>query len=237
MRNRIIVLLLALQVAMLPRQGHGQGATPLVSITQLAGFQVCPDTVFHQQLVTMQVTFHNVGNTAMQVGDTLIVAWKNTDSVAVSVYQEDIASFGLTSNFNPNDTVSFVTTYTYDSTRYKTGSNIVVVWPRSSNSTTIAADYDTLTVCFNPILTLVAPVGPHNQSFTLSPNPFSDGFEVLTESPELIERVRIFNVLGELCLSRPYKGRMQAGVLSPGIYIVEVRLRGREAVYRRVLKR
>lgn len=208
-----------------------QGTTLSLSLTQLQGFTVCPDTVYHGQFATVQATVQNVGPDTL-IGDSLYLDWMSFDTVTVSM--ETIAAVYV-QQLLPNDTFGFVFTYQYDSMRYKYGGNIVVVWPRSGNSAGTAIDSVHLNICFDPYLTLVTPAGDPVPQVVLAPNPAGDMLTLHGHVAGLLEHVRIFDFQGRLVLWRRDRGPYDLRDLPAGLYVVEVKLRRHEALRRKLI--
>jgi hypothetical protein len=228
----LLPLLFACSIAT-PGSGWAQGIAYSLSVTQLGGYLLCPDTVYPGQ-ATIQVFLQNVGADTL-LNDSVFVTWMNADT-SVSVWKEDIAT-AFIQQLSPGAGTVLTSTVQYDSARYVSGSNIVVVWPRVGNTSANTADSLTLNVCFDQSLTLVVPVTPESEHVDLIPNPADDRFVIQLRRPELLEHVSIYNTVGAVCLRRTGAGPVDIAALASGLYVAELRLTNREVVRRKLFKR
>ncbi len=175
-----------------------------------------PDTVSTGDYIPVHVIVYNVGNTPYQ-GPLQIAmgAWGTT----TFLYFNNTPILIL-----PNDTISLVSSLGFyvDSTFFRQGNNVVVVWPYSSQlvtytSTIVNIWYNDLTVGIKDPQTI-----NHLQAY---PNPANDEL-MIHSSEELIEDVRIWSVTGQLMQINHYDGgadlKLSLQDLMAGYYTVEI---------------
>ncbi|GEM_PF-2374187 len=197
-----------------------QGTVTLLSVTQISGFPVCPDSAFEGQFYTLGIWVKNVGSDTLTSSDTVFVRLMNLDS-SVQITQEDIA----TSNFqmlSPGDSGVINIGYQFDNLRYKSGSNIVVVWPRVANVANSAADSLELLVCYVPIVSVGNEIKDPDD-FSVFPNPFSGMVTLMSQKENTAESVRILDGSGRIILQNlPFSGPLDLSKLNSGFYFIEI---------------
>ncbi|MGZ3902739.1 MAG: T9SS type A sorting domain-containing protein [Bacteroidia bacterium] len=130
-----------------------------------------------------------------------------------------IGSMTPTLTLAAGDTTSLDTTITTDSTKFKSGINTVVIWPR--NITTTFVTHDSLKVQ----VLILGYSGIEN--FTdhkpiLFPNPVQSRLFIQKRGQKLaFERVSILNFFGQVIHTEPFNGWIDVGNLSPGVYTME----------------
>lgn len=125
----------------------------------------------------------------------------------------------------PNDiTVFNVPLFYIDSTKFKPGVNIVVVWPTGSNNVAIVDSFRTYILIKDTSSLGFNNYADFNKNITIFPNPVLD--ELIIHYSGIkndIEQVRIFNVLGEqLFIGREDNRIINIKNYPEGIYFVEI---------------
>lgn len=198
-----------------------------LSITNITGFPIVPDSAFEGTLYNPQYRVKNLGNTVI-TNDTIFIELRNDSA---TVIQSVIASIPIQSLL-PNDSIDVTSNYSFLSSNYRTGSNIVVVWPRLSN-TGIVTTLDS--VIFNVFFVPLASTNQINQpseEFSFFPNPVSNEIFIISKNESFIERVRILNEIGQevFCMKR-FSKHLNVTFLPKGFYFLEIK--ARHGVYSR----
>jgi len=211
MKRRLKQLMTIALFALMSLSSKAQ--TPDLHVYALINF---PDTVSTGDLIPVNVIVQNVGNTPYQGPlQIAMAAWGTT----TFLYFNNAPIIIL-----PNDTVTLVdsTGFIADSSFFRQGNNVVVVWPYSSQSityttTTVDVWYNDLTVGIKEPLAI-----EHLQAY---PNPVKDQL-MIHSSKELIEGVRIWSVTGQLMQVSRHGGEADLQLslqdLAPGYYTVEL---------------
>ncbi len=181
-----------------------------------------PDTAYNGLSITPVIIVKNTGNVPFQgviqiaVGlDSATVQYLYSGSNVVSIL--------------PNDTVSLIggpggsTTYTFDSSFYRVGNNVVVVWPVSSAFLLVDTLHTNVYFTLNQIQSIRENDGI--KGLIAYPNPAIDYIQLY--SPEItLEYVRIYDLSGRTILNLPANDgndtRIPIEAIQPGVYIIEV---------------
>lgn len=111
----------------------------------------------------------------------------------------------------------------------------VYVCPKSGNYSVEISDTDGCVAMSNNVQVVVSGINElsDNLIFTIYPNPFTDDIFIrMNDNTAIIEEIQIYNVLGQLILSKQTEvlGRsflsLNVAALTPGIYFVRVRANG-----------
>ena len=206
--KQLITLLVLVMCSMATR-----AQVPNLQIAALISF---PDTVSTGDHIPVHVIVQNTGNTPYQGPlQVAMAAWGTTTFLYFN--QSPIVIL-------PNDTVTLIDTagFVADSSFFRQGNNVVVVWPYSSQlitytTTTVNVWYNDLTVGIKEPQAI-----EHLQAY---PNPVKDQL-MIHSSAELIEGVRIWTVTGQLMQISRHDGeadvRLSLQDLAPGYYVVEL---------------
>jgi len=110
-------------------------------------------------------------------------------------------------------------TLTIDS-RFRSGINTVVIWPRMGSTPFTTHDSLKLQVLVTGSFGISNPELLISQK--LFPNPAKQEIFIANTDPKFeIERVRIFNPEGKLQKDEPFKGKTDVSALSAGTYFIE----------------
>lgn len=181
------------------------------------GLNIYPDTLTLNDNYTHQVTIMNYDGASF-TGNIYLMAAIDTNGTLFSI---DTVGSVFVSGFGFGDTVSIFYNETYNIPNgYKTGDNIVVVWPISDAGTT----RDTLRKNIhldNPIS--VNSYADLDDGILIYPNPVHDiiYFEEKVIKNR-IKQVRILNMNGQVVLTQPSTKSMNIAFLPQGIYFIEI---------------
>ncbi|CAN5429783.1 hypothetical protein BH11BAC2_BH11BAC2_17310 [soil metagenome] len=195
-------------------QARAQGTIIHLDIDTLINF---PDSAFNGQIYSDPIVVRNTGNTPYQ--GTLQIAVKVDTNYAFIYFNQNLITI------LPGDTVQLVPSpgFTFDSALFRTGNNVVVVWPYSTQAITVDTLIKNVYFYANP------SIGVGEVSFIkglkLYPNPANDYLEV--ESKEIkLEGVRILESNGRLVRQELWyageKQRISIAELLAGCYLLEV---------------
>lgn len=207
-----ILVLLALLLFFLPKEKAE--AQVHLRIDALVNF---PDSANQGDIAFVTAIVQNVGNAPFQ--GMLSIAMIN-DSTFDYLYQ----NAGFTFTILPGDTISLSPPngYQFDSSVFRQGNNVVVVWPYTAQS--IIADTMTKNVWFNANAVQPVPEIPGFEGLMVYPNPASSFIQIY--SPKIpVEDVRIYSVEGKLLLEENLlfqNHRLSLECLEPGAYHLEL---------------
>jgi hypothetical protein len=221
MKRKLIVFIAALLLVCLTVQ---IGNSQKLKVTDLSGFPVCPsDSAFEGQVDSFSIQVVNLDINSVTVGDFLYVIFQN-DS-APSIKTDTVFSVYIDS-LQGQDTLNYTTApYTFTVSRYKTGNNIVVVWPKIANDTSSTADSLNICVFFVPLQSLNI-LNVFNSGFFIFPNPVIKLLNLSRGDGNSIEYVRITNDIGqEILFRRTIEKQLDVGFLSEGFYFIEIKER------------
>jgi hypothetical protein len=187
---------------------------------RVQSLQNWPDTAWHNLVLPVGAVIENIGNTAYYGPIQVIL---KTDPTTFS-YLYFNTSFNVT--LLPGDTVGLYppSGYLFDSSVFKPGNNVVVVWPHSAQTSVIIdSSYVNLFFDVNTFQGIQQPAEIRN--LLIYPNPAID--RIWIESPDVIvERVRILDLSGREIDSRDVGGvhRLDMSLvdLRSGVYLLEV---------------
>ncbi len=175
-----------------------------------------PDTVFQQQVVSMELLISNSGGFLFS-GDLLVLMHSLGDSTGA-----DTLYFNATYSISGNtfyDTIQI--THTFNAAELDAGDNIVVVWPSSAQSP-LAVNNDSLT--FNVFfLNTGIEENERQQALFIYPNPSGGIIHIVWTDSEKVEQVRIFDAIGaELLFYRKAINEADIRSFSSGLYFIDV---------------
>ncbi|MBL7923341.1 MAG: T9SS type A sorting domain-containing protein [Bacteroidia bacterium] len=209
--NRLLIFI-CLSVLLSPAKLNAQAHLRVSSLVNW------PDTVYANQILPVGAIVENIGTAAYQ-GPLQIVL--ETDSAYTYLYYNQSNTVLIL----PGDTLSFFPPggYLFDSTVFRPGNNVVVVWPYSAQAVVI--DTFSVTTYFNPNQLQGLDDPRPIPGLSIYPNPASDMAFIL--SPETsLESVRIWDVMGQemIFLSAGNSFRMELPLtgLPAGLYLLEI---------------
>lgn len=182
-----------------------------------------PDTAYNGLTVQPTIIVTNTGNAPFQ------------GVINIGLSRDSVSFQYLYSNNNPvllipGDTVQFTggpagtNGYTFDSTFYRVGNNVVVVWPVTTAFVAVDTLHTNVYFTINQIQSVHEKEGI--SGLLAYPNPASDYLLLYAPSTQL-EYVRIIDLSGREILTQEAgsnnKTRIPIDRLVPGLYILEVR--------------
>ena len=191
-----------------------------------------PDTINLNDSYTHQITITNYSSTILN-GNIYLIAGIDTNGILFSV---DTVGSVFVPNFGLGDTVSIFYNETYSLPNgYKTGDNIVVVWPVSDFGTT----RDTLrkNVYINDPIS-VNEIKVVDEQLFIYPNPFRDHFFIQNVSIKKdIKQVKIFDANGRLVYNEKYNKEIKMGTFNKGLYFLEIEFFDNSKKYNKLIKK
>jgi hypothetical protein len=187
-------------------------------VTSLINF---PDTAFEGVIYPVELTLANVGAAPFQGPIQVLVKGDSAQQAGI-LFFDNSAQFTLMPGdtalltANPSGTGGFM----FDSSVFRPGNDIVVVWPYS---TQFNVGIDTLytAVYFVPLSAINKYV---REPIRIFPNPFSDIINLDLDPYEKVEQVRITDATGKLVATQlPSGRRLNLSFLEKGFYLLEVR--------------
>lgn len=179
-----------------------------------------PDTAHESVTYNLTFTVTNMSAGTIVNADTLYIMFRN-DSLAQPI-EEVVAQIGVDS-IAFLDTINLTTSYQFTQNKYKSGGNIVVVWPRVSNTSSVLIDSIRVNVIFEPLAGLNM-LHVQNEGFAVFPNPAKDEIQWILQSKNDIEYVRILNDTGQEVLNgNTKKNLVDIKFLSQGFYFMELK--------------
>lgn len=198
-----------------------------ISVTAMPGF---PDTALYNQIYSFSaILYCDTSSSASYTGTIYILCHTNTSNVS----QPDTLGHSNQVSIDPGfyDTVTISGTNFSDTSAFKMGGNVVVVWPVSGGGNLITAPdsfYTNLTILgYSGIPDVVI----NNDDQNIYPVPANDEiFLPPTPGEPNIEHVRIFDVTGRTKIFiREYPKYISVAELENGLYFIEVREKNNQA--------
>lgn len=229
--KRLLVILSFVFVMM---GGYNQKVRAQVHLTidSLINF---PDTAVIGQAYPIAIRIKNIGNQPY------------LDPLQVGLIQVQDSAFDflyfnqnpVTGGLLPNDTLTLysgggVLGYVFDSTVFRPGNNVVVVWPYANQSGVIIDSVTTevyvqYTTGINNYL--------KEENIKLHPNPFRNELIFSGISSKEIDRVRIFTLLGTKVYDEKFSGSgVELDRLLSGCYLIDVVTTEEKHFYRKIIK-
>jgi hypothetical protein len=186
-------------------------------VTSLINF---PDTAFEGVIYPVQLIMTNTGAAPFQGPIQVLVKGDSAQQAGI-LFFDNSAQFTLLPGdtalltANPSGTGGF----TFDSTVFRPGNDIVVVWPYT---TQMAVGIDSLftAVYFVPL----TDVGKYvREPMRIYPNPFSGIINLDLDPAETVEQVRITDAMGKfITIANPSGRQLNLSFLDKGFYVLEV---------------
>ncbi len=194
----------------------------------------CPDTAFgFQPYFNIQVTIENYNGNAAFTG-SLYIRFQSDSLPPDSILLNGGSVYTIPPN--SNFTVAIQAPYVFNSNNYKLGSNVVVVWPVSTQGAGV--------IKYNPYYTCVLFVPflgideNENELFEISPNPVTDILRFKYPDEFRVKDVRIFDLAGrQMAFSMDSDLRsVTVNTLNSGSYILELTTNSGNKIYRKFIK-
>lgn len=208
----LIVLVFLVQASKLSAQGVD------LSVVSMTGF---PTQAYYNQTYTFSAIIQNYGTSdyqgSLQLNFSVTNSNVTTDSLSFGSFQVNLPG-------NSTDTID-VAGYSFDSTAFKMGGNVVVVWPVSNTGIQITVN-DTFSTNIE-ILGISGINDPYEVDFNAFLYPVPATNELFISLPRLendIEHVRIMDALGrqKFFSTRP-TSFIDVSTFENGTYFIEVR--------------
>ena len=239
MKRIAFYLVLILSLCAAHHQSKGQSSDSLGVILISPIYPQCPDTVIvGQQSINMVVRIYNYNTINDYVGQ-LYVKFDASDTAAQIFLARDsfLLNSGALVTIPAHDSVAFLIpdTITFDTTHYRLGSNVVIVWPATSNNQLKFNPYST---CVNMLTTLgINDFDNLSSTFVVGPNPASSKIRLLSDIQKITESVRIYDATGRIVYNEKMKGNtIPVEFLNPGTYILEIITRNNQRLRKQFLK-
>ena len=195
MKKLTHIALFLMLVTGLSADVRGQGS---LGVTALQGFPDLPaDTAFEGQFYTFDIVVSNSATGTVQVPMAINMMIDSTVFILDTVSNPVIGGGTIVKTYN---------NFSFTQPTFKTGNNIVVVWP-SINNSTVTIDTFYTTVFFVPLLS--SPVPEVDKiGIPAFPNPVSDHLMIGVPANTIIRRYQVFDTSGRLVMSEPYTGNL-----------------------------
>lgn len=210
-------------------QAQAQPA-PHLTIDALINF---PDTAFYGQAYPIAIRVKNIG--AVPYQGPLQIGLMADSAFAYLFYSNNPTNVIL-----PNDTITLYTTgsgmlgFVFDSSVFRLGNNVVVVWPYSSQGSVLVDSL--VTDVYINSTTGVKSISA-DDNFRLYPNPFKDNIMFDGVNKFDIDRVRIFTLQGvKVYDEKPLTKPIDLNRLNSGCYLMEAKLKNGQRFYRKIIK-
>lgn len=177
-----------------------------------------PDTIYAGQFYNYTVVVTNFDTATYVNNGTFTINWLADSTFGSFVIYQDTSVFTIAGN----DSVSFQVADTFPQNAFKTGNNVVVVWPSliSGTSAFIADTFQLDSVYF------VKTTGINDLSInrlSVNPNPFHSFISIANMQPSARELL-VYDVSGYLVYKTIPSGQIyDLSFLKPGLYLLEVR--------------
>ncbi len=210
--------------------GVAQAQTPYLRVSALINW---PDTVYNNQNVQVGAIVENIGTVAYQ-GPLQIVLQTDSGTFSYLYFNQSNSVLIL-----PGDTLQFSPPngYIFDSTVFRPGNNVVVVWPYSAQS--IQVDTFSIDTYFINSQFQGIPESGRIKGLRVYPNPALD-FTYIQSPANGLEGVRIFSITGQEMKFVPGNGsaRLELPIadLPSGMYLIEIIAVNKERNVYRLIK-
>ena len=148
----------------------------------------------------------------------------------------DTVGFTNVNNITSNDSVSiFLNDTVLQQNGYRTGGNIVVVWPIADGLLTL--DTFTTIIYVTPTSTSVNENKVLHNQFSIYPNPTQNFITIKNSSPNnTVKHVRIYAINGTLLYQYSNNLKIDISRLTNGSYLLEIELENKKRLSYKLLK-
>lgn len=237
LQGKRICLLAGIIMQFAIADSFSQGTVDSLRIDSVSiGYPQCPDTAFEgQNYSNFVVVVRNIGTDSIAAPIAILLKAQDSISVADTL----IGFTGQTYTIVPGTAINIFQNGNYDfnPANYRTGSNVVVVWP-VVNGVTIFIDSLTIP-CVNFFPFTGLPELDLNNAISVYPNPAEEYLTLKYPDQIFIESVRIFDVSARLVLAPLWNDaeKIKINALVPGIYILELTTKEKGKVRKQFVKR
>lgn len=188
-----------------------------------------PDTVIQNDTAGFVVRLKNYGPSQI---DTVRIysGYKNNQGFISGVAQEAFYTSGSVLAIPPNSTITGRAVIQFSPNRFPLGIDVVVIWPKATNA--ITAD----TLEFNPLV--ITPFAAENllrdYGFKVYPSPFTNLIHI--QSTIGAERIRVYNLSGDLIYAREFDETINLSDLPEATYLLEIAFKNGTRRFVKVIK-
>ena len=189
--------------------GYSQSSIGVVS---MPGFPAMPsDTAFEGQLYTFDVVVSNTATGSVQGPLALNMKIDSITTILDTITNPILGGGTVTKT---------IADYNFSQPLFKTGNNIVVVWP-SINNSTIQVDTFYTNVYFVPLLSNIEY--PLQDPLMVYPNPVSDFLKVQVPDETILKEYLLLDDLGRIMQSsRMYNNMIDLRNVPSGVYFLRL---------------
>jgi len=171
---------------------------------------------------------------SIQFGGILNIRYR-TGNMNITDSALSFSGNGLSDTILPYGTTTFtITNFSFDTltSGFRTGGNVVVVWPVCESGTSVFVTDSFHTSVFIESGTGIVEPRTLNSKLKIFPNPANDKIFVMNPLPEKsIEYVRIIDILGvERYSSETLYSFINTSLLKEGVYFIEVKNKNEQPV-------
>ncbi len=188
-----------------------------------------PDTVYQNDTSSFIIKLKNYGGVQADSVE-MYSGYKNSQGLVLNIQAETFYSGGSILSIPPNGSVTGRVVINYAANRFPVGIDVVVIWPKAFNATTI----DTLEIIQSVFSPLAAAEMLRDVGFTVFPNPFSS--EVRVSAAEPVKLLRIFDSKGNLVFTKYIDESIDLSLLKNGTYFFELTFKNGTHRVMKVLK-
>ncbi len=238
MKRIAFSLILFLSLCGVSHESKAQSSDSLGVIKISSDYPQCPDSAFlGQQSTNILVSIYNYDSTAY-IGQ-LYVKFDASDTAAQVFLAQDsfLLSNGALVTIPPHDSVVFsiLDSITFDTAHYRLGSNVVIVWPATSNGLLKFNPYSTCVTLFGTLG--IKDFNDLSSTFVVGSNPAGNKIRLLSAIQKITERVRIYDSIGRMVYNEKMKtDTIPVEFLKPGMYILEIVTRNNQRLRKQFLK-
>jgi len=220
------LIIIALFTICLATNVHSQSIIVDTAITEAN----IPDSVNYNDIFVHTVVI-NISGPTPYTGPVYLLAGVDSSAGVLSV--DTVSVRNVTNKIN--DTINFNFNETYNNANaYRTGGNVVVIWPMAPTLNTTDTFYTNVYV--RKLVGINENVELYN-AFNIYPNPSLNYIYIdKTSSEKTIKRVRILSSNGKVMYNEKFKGRIDISKYAKGIYFLNIELDNSKVLHYKIIK-